>query len=226
MRQATTATSRKRPLVYQGKVCRCTADFEMRAREQGYTVIAGIDEVGRGALCGPVIAGAVILGDGFDTMGLDDSKRLTARQRTSLAEHVRRECRGFALGRAEADEVDTLGIVAATHWAMRRAVAGLALRPEFLLVDGAPIRDAGIPQWAIVKGDARSVSIAAASIVAKVARDLMMQELDDRFPGYDLARNKGYGTELHRKALLRLGPSPCHRRSFGASQMRLFERPD
>jgi ribonuclease HII len=153
---------------------------------------------------------------------LDDSKRLTPRQRIIAAESIRRGCRTWSLGLAAAAEVDSFGIVRAIRLAIQRAVAALQPRPDLLLVDGRPIVDIGIAQWALVKGDARSASIAAASIVAKVARDEFMSVLDARYPGYNLARNKGYGTESHIAALRRLGPSPCHRRSFGR-QMVLFD---
>jgi ribonuclease HII len=186
--------------------------------------VAGLDEVGRGALCGPVFAAAVVLGEGFPTAGLDDSKRLTALQRERLAERVRERARGLALGRAEAAEIDRFDILRATHLALRRAVAALPFKPDLLLVDGLPVSGLPAPQRAIVKGDARSVSIAAASILAKVERDALMQELDRRHPGYGLAGNKGYGSADHLDALRRLGPSPEHRRSFGGGhQLQMFE---
>jgi ribonuclease HII len=193
---------------------RCTDRFEDEARRQGFRAVAGLDEVGRGALCGPVVAGAAILGDGFDTEGLDDSKRLTARQRERLAERIRREARAWALGVAEVSEIDRFNILRATHLAMRRALQALSVKPDLVLVDGRPVDGLGIEQRAIVKGDALSVSIAAASIVAKVARDGIMRECDRLFPGYGLARNVGYASEGHREALRRLGPSAIHRRSF------------
>jgi len=185
--------------------------------------VAGLDEVGRGALCGPVFAGAVILGDEIDTSGLDDSKRLTARQREALALRVRRDAHAVAIGVCQPDEIDRLNILRATQLAMRRAVEALARRPDLVLVDGhLPVPALALPQRAIVKGDAQSVSIAAASIVAKVARDAEMQRLDERFPGYGLSGNKGYGSEEHREALRRLGPSAAHRRSFHGTQAWLF----
>jgi ribonuclease HII len=186
-------------------------------------VVAGLDEVGRGALCGPVVAGAAVLGEGFDTEGLDDSKRLTLRQREALAERIRATARAWALGFAEVEEIDRLNILRATHLAMRRALQALRLTPDLVLVDGRPVGGLGFAQRAIVKGDAQSVSIAAASIVAKVARDGIMRECDRRFPGYGLAENAGYASEDHRDALRRLGPSPIHRRSFaGLNQLALF----
>ena len=212
----------RRPLVHRGRVLRCTWRFEREALAEGLSVVAGIDEVGRGALCGPVIACAVVLGEGFDSKGLDDSKRLTRRQREILAERVRERSAAWALGSADPSEIDRFNILRATHLAMRRALDGLALRPEVVLVDGREAAGLGIPQRAIVKGDALSVSIAAASIVAKVARDAAMREWDERCPGYGLARNKGYASEGHRDALRRLGPSLIHRRSFNGTQAWLF----
>jgi ribonuclease HII len=192
----------------------CGTRHEDEAVAQGFTAVAGLDEVGRGALCGPVVAAAVVLGPGFDTGGLDDSKRLTARQRERLAARIRESARAWAVGAAEAPEVDRFNVLRATHLAMRRAIAGLSAAPDLLLVDALTIPGVSIPQRPIVKGDAVSVSIAAASIVAKVERDAIMRELDGRYPGYGLARNMGYASEDHREALRRLGPSAIHRRSF------------
>ena len=204
----------RRPLVHQGVELRCGTRFEKAARSQGYKRVAGVDEVGRGALCGPVVAGAVILGRNFDPSGIDDSKRLTQKQREVQAARIREQAQAWALGQAEVEEIDRWNILRATHLAIRRAVAALAIRPDFLLVDGRDVPDLPAPQRAIVKGDALSVSIAAASIVAKVARDGIMRECDLRHPGYGLARNMGYASEDHREALHRMGPSSIHRRSF------------
>jgi len=184
--------------------------------------VAGLDEVGRGALCGPVMAGAVILGDPFDPSGIDDSKRLSRRQREHQAERIRRECRAWSVGSAEAAEIDRLGIVAATHLAMCRAVRGLAPEPDLALVDGYAVPSLPVEQWAKIKGDASSVSIAAAAILAKVTRDALMCDLDGTYPGYGLRRNMGYGSAEHREALLRLGLSPLHRRAFCHRQLTLF----
>jgi ribonuclease HII len=204
----------RRPLVHRGVTLRCGVRFEKQARSEGHARVAGVDEVGRGALCGPVVAGAVILGPDFDPRGIDDSKRLTRRQREAQAARIREAAEAWALGYAEVEEIDRLNILRATHLAVRRAVFGLALRPDFLLVDGREVPGLNLPQRAIVKGDALSVSIAAASIVAKVARDDIMRECDRKHPGYGLARNKGYASEDHREALRRLGPSSIHRKSF------------
>ena len=214
----------RKPLVYEGVELICCARFEEEAHQEGYAMVAGVDEVGCGALCGPVVAGAAILGADFDTEGLDDSKRLTAQKREQLAVRIKTHARAWALGVAEVEEIDRLNILRAAHLAMRRAIAGLQVRPDLVLVDGArSVLDLGTPQRAIVKGDARSVSIAAGSIVAKVARDGIMRECDLRFPGYGLARNVGYASEGHRDALRRLGPSAIHRRSFaGMNQASLF----
>jgi ribonuclease HII len=196
--------------------------FEEEARATGHLVVAGVDEVGRGALCGPVVAAAVVLGDGFDPEGLDDSKRLTRRQREALDARVRSRARGFAIGLAEPSEIDRVNILKATLLAMRRAVLALPVRPDLVLVDALTIPGLGVEQRPIVKGDAQSASIAAASIVAKVARDALMRDLDREHPGYDLARNMGYGSEEHREALRRLGPSSIHRRTFHGTEAWLF----
>lgn len=170
--------------------------------------------MGRGALCGPVVAAAVVLDRGFDADGIDDSKRLTRRQRERLDARIRAGARCVGVGSADPAEIDRLNILRATHLAVRRALESLAIPPDVVLVDGREVADLACPQRAIVKGDARSFSIAAASIVAKVARDAVMQALDARFPGYGLAGNKGYASADHLAALRRLGPTSVHRRSF------------
>ena len=212
----------RRPLVYQGTALQCTRRFEDEARASGHAAVAGLDEVGRGALCGPVLACAVILGERFDTSGLDDSKRLTARQREALATRITASAIACSLGSADPLEVDRINILEATYLAMRRAVAGLPAAPDALLVDGFEVPGLAVPQRAIVKGDALSVSIAAASVMAKVTRDAMMREWDERYPGYGLARNMGYASRDHREALRRMGPSAIHRRSFQGTQRWLF----
>lgn len=212
----------RRPLVHRGVALRCTWRFEREALAGGHRAVAGVDEVGRGALCGPVVAGAVILGEGFDARGLDDSKRLTRLQREALAERIRERASAWAIGRAEPHEIDRFNILRATYLAMRRAVVALAKPPDLILVDALTIPELAAPQRAIVKGDALSVSIAAASIVAKVARDALMRDWDDRYPGYGLARNMGYASNDHREALRKLGPSEIHRRSFQGTQAWLF----
>lgn len=204
----------RRPLVHRGVALRCDTAFERQAYAAGHARVAGLDEVGRGALFGPVLACAVVLGRDFDTRGLDDSKRLTARQRERQAQRIRAEAQAFALGSASVEEIDRLNILRATHLALRRALAGLQPPPDCALVDGLEVPDLGLPTRAIVKGDALSVSIAAASIVAKVERDAQMRAAEADFPGYGLGHNMGYGSAAHREALRRLGPTGQHRRSF------------
>jgi ribonuclease HII len=212
----------RRPLVYRGEELRCGWRFEQEARALGYAKVAGADEVGRGALCGPVVAGAVILGEDFDADGIDDSKRLTALQREALAARIRAQAVAVSLGSVEPREIDRLNILRATYLALQRAVEGLPHGPDLLLMDAFTVPALTLPQKAVIKGDALSVSIAAASIVAKVARDEMMRECDARYPGYGLAHNMGYASEDHRDAIRRLGPSEIHRRSFHGTQRWLF----
>lgn len=175
---------------------------------------AGVDEVGRGPLAGPVVAGAVILRPNAWPTGLKDSKRLTARRREILAQEIRAQAWCWALGRAEVAEIDELNILRASHLAMQRAVAGLAMCPELLLVDGHLLPSFAIPAIAVVKGDDRVPEISAASIIAKVARDAEMVAAAQDYPGYGLEQHKGYATAAHLAALQRLGPCPLHRRSF------------
>jgi ribonuclease HII len=219
---AAETTRTRRPLVWRGVELQCTRRYEDEARAAGHHVVAGVDEVGRGALCGPVFAAAVVLGDDFPVDGLDDSKRLTALQREKLDGRLRTGCQGFALGVAESAEIDAVNILQATLRAMKRAVEALPCRPDFVLVDALSIPGLAVAQRAIVKGDALSVSIAAAAVMAKVARDAHMKALDAAYPGYGLARNMGYGSGRHREALRRLGPTQIHRRTFQGTQRWLF----
>jgi ribonuclease HII len=212
----------KKPLVFKGQEICCSWQFEQTAWDEGHGEVGGADEVGRGALCGPVVAAVVILGRGFDADGLDDSKRLTERQREKLAERIRTRARSWCLGVAEPREVDRLNVLRATYLALRRAVEGLAQPLDLLLVDALTIPGVAVKQKPIVKGDALSYSIAAASVLAKVDRDARMREWDRRYPGYGLARNMGYASEDHRDALRRMGPSEIHRRSFHGTQRWLF----
>ena len=192
--------------------------FEAELWRQGLRWVAGIDEAGRGALAGPVAAGVILfppepsLAEALQ--GVRDSKEMTPVQRAAWAERLPGLALGWAVGFAEAQEIDTLGIAAATRLAARRALSQLPLAPEHLLIDFFRLPGCPLPQTPLVKGDARSLSIAAASILAKTARDARLVELDGQYPGYGLAVHKGYGTRLHRQALASLGPSPIHRRSF------------
>lgn len=200
----------------------CTAQLEWQLSQAGYRWIAGVDEVGRGALAGPVVAGAVILDLDCIPDGIDDSKKLTANQRQRLAEAIKQSAVTLSVAAVEAEQVDQLGIVPATRLAMQRAIAGLARQPDYLLIDALRLEGLPMPQQAIVHGDASCLSIAAASIVAKVARDAMMKEQDRIYPGYGFARHVGYGTREHRQALNRLGPCAIHRRSFHGVTPDLF----
>lgn len=189
--------------------------FEREAWDGGHRLVAGIDEVGRGALAGPVVAAAVILDPERVPEGLDDSKRLTARQREALADQVLATALCIRVGCVEADEIDRVNILRATLVAMRQAADGLDPSADHLLVDG----NVALPDWprsqlTVVRGDGLSVSIAAASIVAKVLRDRTMCGYHERWPDYGFADNAGYGTAAHRSALERLGPTSIHRRSF------------
>ncbi len=176
--------------------------------------VAGVDEAGRGPLAGPVVAAAVILDPGRPIEGLDDSKRLAPAVRARLAAAIRERALAWALGRAEVDEIDRLNILQATLLAMRRAVEALRPRPDYALVDGDRWPPLPCPGEPVVGGDAREPAIAAASILAKTARDAEMVALDRRFPGYGFAAHKGYATAAHLAALRQLGPCPAHRRSF------------
>lgn len=182
----------------------------------GFRLVAGVDEVGRGPLAGPVVAAAVILPhrDPGWLCELRDSKQLSPAQRERLAARIRCEAPAVGVGVVSARRIDAIGIAPAAREAMRRALARLAVTPDALLLDAFHLDGVPQPQEAIVRGDSRCSAIAAASIVAKVARDAMMDRLDRRFPGYAFARNRGYGTAEHLAALERLGPSPIHRRSF------------
>jgi ribonuclease HII len=200
----------------------------MQARDlfqiSGGSIVAGVDEVGRGPLAGDVVAAAVILGDSSPA-GLTDSKALSPRQRERLAETIRSEAVSWSLGRATVAEIDELKILQASLLAMWRAVEGLSVQPSLVLVDGNHL-----PRWsyearAIVKGDLIEPAISAASIVAKVTRDSEMVILDDQYPGYGFATHKGYPTKAHLAALASLGVSPVHRRSFGPVK-RLLARPE
>jgi ribonuclease HII len=190
--------------------------FERRRRlfEGGARLVAGVDEVGMGPLAGPVVAVAVILPECVDLPGLNDSKKLARGAREALAPRIREQSLACAAGKVQPREIDRMNIFRAGLEAMRRAVAGLSLVPEHILVDARTIPGIAAPQTAIVGGDASDGTIAAASIVAKVHRDAIMRHLDSRYPGYGFGRHMGYGTEQHLEALRRLGPSPVHRRSF------------
>jgi len=196
-----------------------TLALEAQLLEQGIVHIAGVDEAGRGAWAGPVVAAAVVLSlDGVvipeALKGVRDSKLLSPRRREELFDVLCREARAIGVGAVGPEEIDTRGIVPATRRAMCLALARLGLAPQYLLIDYVTLPDVEIPQHAMAHGDRLCLSIAAASIVAKVHRDRLMVELDAQFPGYGFAQHKGYGTAAHRRALSRLGLSPIHRLSW------------
>ncbi len=187
---------------------------EQQAWQDGYVLLAGVDEAGRGPLAGPVAAAACILDPQNPVYGVDDSKKLSAAKRAKLYDQIIRQALSWHVVLIDEMEIDRRNILGATRLAMQQAVSGLDLRPDLLLVDAVNLDDAALPVWPIVRGDAQSVSIAAASILAKVTRDRKMEEYDRLYPGYGFARHKGYGTREHYEALLRLGPCPIHRRTF------------
>ena len=196
---------------------RPTFGEEARLIGEGYSFVAGVDEVGRGPLAGPVVAGVAVLPRrprGRWVQLVRDSKELTRSQREEVLPHLRDVALALEVGVSTAEEVDHYGIVGATYLAMRRAIDAVPLRPQFLLVDGFPVSSVSIPQKAIIHGDALCLSIAAASIVAKVTRDELMHGEDEAHPGYGFARHKGYATPQHLRNLRRLGPCPIHRYSF------------
>jgi ribonuclease HII len=198
-----------------GEKFSCSLRFERRLYRQGINRIAGIDEAGRGPLAGPVVAAAVMLPPNFRLCGLNDSKQLSCAARESYYDAlVSNPAVAFGIGMASVVEIDQLNILRASHLAMQRAVSGLASVPEHLLVDGLPVPAFSLPQTAIVDGDARSFSIAAASVIAKVTRDRMMISWHEEFPVYEFARNKGYGTPEHLEKLRWHGPCLLHRRTF------------
>ena len=222
-----------RPEVAGGKF-RCEATLERELHARGFHAVAGVDEVGRGCLFGPVVAGAVILSPDRPVRGLNDSKLLEPERREVLAERIRERAVAWAIAAVDAATIDAINIYQASRLAMRKAIEQLHPAPDFLLVDAVPI-DLALPQRSLIKGDARCHAIAAASIVAKVYRDACMRVWDEVFPAYGLASHKGYSTPEHWKALRELGPTPLHRLSFepvrvcsrfpleATSQMELFE---
>lgn len=179
-----------------------------------YSLICGIDEAGRGPLAGPVVAGAVILPKDCEILYLNDSKKLSPAKREALYEEIMEKAEAVGVGMASPARIDEINILQATYEAMREAVDNLGVTPELLLNDAVTIPDVSIPQVPIIKGDAKSVSIAAASIIAKVTRDRLMVQYDEILPGYGFARHKGYGSKDHIEAIRRLGPTPIHRQTF------------
>ncbi len=188
--------------------------FENQAMLNGYKVIAGVDEAGRGPLAGPVVSAAVILPENFDVPGINDSKKLSEKKREALFPVIQKRAIAFGIGLADHKEIDQINILQASLLSMKRAVEALSVTPDYLLVDGKFNIACTIDQRSVIKGDALSLSIAAASILAKVTRDRIMADLDLQYPEYGFKRHKGYPTKAHKDAILTHGPCPVHRRSF------------
>lgn len=188
--------------------------LEQEMEESGYAVVCGVDEAGRGPLCGPVVAAACILPTGLVIEGLNDSKKLTEKKREALFDWICENALAYSIAQASVEEIDALNILEADLLAMRRAIDGLSIKPDCALIDGNVARDFQIPARPVVHGDAISPSIAAASILAKVTRDRLCIELDRDYPQYGIAKHKGYGTKAHMEALRTHGPSPIHRKQF------------
>ena len=188
--------------------------LEMQAAQEGYPVVCGVDEAGRGPLCGPVVAAAVILPAGLWIDGLNDSKKLTEKKREALFDVICNSAVAYSVAQSTVEEINGSNILEATLLAMRRAIAGLSVPPDMALIDGNISRDFPLPVRAVIHGDAISPSIAAASILAKVTRDRMCLELDREYPMYGIARHKGYGTREHMDALRKYGPAPIYRTKF------------
>jgi len=188
--------------------------FERRARNKGFALIAGVDEAGRGPLAGPVVSAAVVLPDTFGIDGVDDSKKLTPKKRSELFPRIQDAALAVGVGIVDAETIDRINILQASLRSMAMAVEDLGLSPDFLLIDGTFEIPLSLPQKALPKGDSLSVSIAAASIVAKVTRDHMMVEFDKIYPQYGFAKHKGYPTRAHKQAVRNFGCSPIHRKRF------------
>ena len=189
-----------------------TIENELRA--QGFTAICGVDEAGRGPLCGPVVAAACILPEGYIPEGINDSKKLTEKKREKLFDIICENAVAYCIAEASVEAIDRLNILEADLLAMRRAIEGLSLKADYALIDGNIARDFQVPAKAVIHGDAISPSIAAASILAKVTRDRLCLALDREYPQYGIAKHKGYGTKMHMDALRQYGPSPIHRKQF------------
>nr|WP_320015033.1 ribonuclease HII [uncultured Desulfobacter sp.] len=198
----------------RGNVSADMLAFEKQAMLSGYKVIAGVDEAGRGPLAGPVVSAAVILPENFDVPGINDSKKLSEKKRETLFPMIQKHAIAFGIGLADHEEIDQINILQASLLSMKRAVEALSVTPNYLLIDGKFTIDCSIDQLSVIKGDALSLSIAAASILAKVARDRIMTDYDLQYPEYGFRRHKGYPTKAHKEAILTHGPCPIHRKSF------------
>lgn len=189
-------------------------EYENKALEEGYRIICGVDEAGRGPLAGPVYAAAVILPEGHIVEGVNDSKKLSEKKRDMLYDKIVDECVCYSVGTATEKEIDEINILQATFLAMKRAVEGLEIKPDIALIDGNKKPGLDIAEWDIVKGDSKSANIAAASIIAKVSRDRYMLEMAEKYPQYQFEKHKGYGTKLHYEMIEKYGISEIHRKTF------------
>ena len=212
--QAAVEKGRKRLVAYEKEVARCEALKKYEREYASYANICGIDEVGRGPLAGPVVAGAVILPKDCDILYINDSKKLSEKKREELYEVIMERAVAVGLGYSTPERIDEINILQATYEAMREAIVNLTTTPDILLNDAVTIPQVSIRQIPIIKGDAKSISIGAASIVAKVTRDRLMVQYDEIYPEYGFASNKGYGAQMHIDALKKYGPCPIHRKSF------------
>lgn len=189
-------------------------EFEKEALAKGYKAVSGVDEAGRGPLAGPVCAAAVILPEGVVIDGVNDSKKLSEKKRESLFDVIREQTLAYSIAYATVDEIEEINILNATMLAMRRAIDGLEIKADYAMIDGNKIPPIDIDAECIVKGDAKSMSIACASILAKVSRDRLLYKYAEEYPMYGFDKHKGYGTTAHREAILKYGPCPYHRKSF------------
>lgn len=207
-------SAKKKVETYEKEIARSYKMFEFERKYADSKYICGIDEVGRGPLAGPVVAAAVILPKNCDILYLNDSKQLSEKKREELFEEIMNQAVAVGIGMADEKVIDEINILNADYEAMKQAISKLAVKPDILLNDAVTIPDVDIPQVPIIKGDTLSGSIAAASIIAKVTRDKLMVEYDSIYPGYDFAKNKGYGSQSHIESLKKLGPCPIHRKTF------------
>lgn len=189
-------------------------EFEKEALAKGYKAVCGVDEAGRGPLAGPVCAAAVILPEGVIIDGVNDSKKISEKKRESLFDVIREQALSYSIAYATVDEIEEINILNATMLAMRRAIDGLDIKADYAMIDGNKIPPIDIDAECIVKGDAKSMSIACASILAKVSRDRLLYKYAEEYPMYGFDKHKGYGTKVHREAILKYGPCPYHRKSF------------
>lgn len=189
-------------------------EFEKEAIAKGYKAVCGVDEAGRGPLAGPVCAAAVILPEGVIIDGVNDSKKLSEKKREALFDVIREQSLAYSIAYAAVDEIEEINILNATMLAMKRAVEGLSVKADYAMIDGNRLPELAIDSECIVKGDAKSMSIACASILAKVSRDRLLYKYAEKYPMYGFDKHKGYGTVAHREAILKYGPCPYHRKSF------------